>query len=295
MVAISPTAFLIPGYQVLEVINSGGFGVVHRALDSASGEEVAIKVGHLSQVPENSATRVWLRQVFDSEWNSLNRVRSERIVRPISRGVTDDNNPYLVLEYVPGVALSHYLASVEIGVLTFDLKQTMLLMLGAAEAVGALHENGLIHNDIQLSNFIVVEDGRVKLCDLAMATTVAEAKRIGSRNHRGTPGFYSAQTVETKRKDVFGLGSAFYHLLTGRIPFPPKQSDPFSLLAAQAPPPPPREVRPEREIPRPVDRIVMKAIHRAPTSRYADANEMEEDLRAIAIPPKRLKRPARRR
>ncbi|HSA58703.1 MAG TPA: serine/threonine-protein kinase [bacterium] len=290
MVATIPTACLIPGYQLQELISTGGFGAVYRALDASSGETVAIKVGQIAENPNTPEFRAQLQRDFENEWASLNRIRSDRIVRPIARGTTVDEKPYLVLEHVPGVTLNDFRISVESGFLPFDVRQTSILMLGAVEAVGVLHESDLIHNDVKLSNFIVMEDGAVKLCDLGMAKSIQEARKAGSRPYRGTPRYIPVQTVETPQKDVYALGVAFYHLLTGREISP--SSHP---LASLFPPPPPSQTRPERGIARPVDRVVMKAIHRAPTSRYADANEMAEDLRAIAIPPKTLKRPARRR
>ena len=280
MSPINPTASLISGYCQFQIIGTGGFSTVYRATALDSGETVAIKVGRIVGQPETPETLRRLHAVYENEWNALNLIHSEDVVRPIARGTTDRDRPYLVLEYVDGVTLSDYQQQLAAGLIPFDLRQVLILMLSAAKAMGAMHENGLIHNDIKLSNYRLTGKGHVVLCDLGMALTVEEARRVGSRSYRGTPGYIPAQTAETPRKDVFALSAAFFHLLTGKRAFNPDNPMATFLFA----PPPPSRIRPERNIPPKIDRIILKALSPAPADRYPDAIAMHSALEKAAQP-----------
>lgn len=135
--------------------------------------------------------------------------------------------------------------------------------------VAVLHERGLVHRDLKLANFLFTADGRIKLCDLAMAGPV----ETSHQRVQGTPGYMALESftgVAHPRGDVFALGVIFYKLLTGLDPFPgnrvPKLNEDWPLST--------RERRPERKIPPAFDHVVMKALSRAPGDRHEDAGEM---------------------
>lgn len=284
-----PLPSLIPGYEILDSAGSGGFSRVYRGLEAGTRRSVAIKVGarnRLGSPSEPLSGLSQLRQVFDNEWNVLSRFQdSGRIVNAYARGETDRGKPYIVMEFVPGGTLSQFFGLVNAGVLAFDLDQMLPLMLGAARCLAELHAAGVIHNDVKASNFLLTEDGQVKLADLAMATTVEEARRkAGNGGRRGTPGYIAPQTTEGLKKDVFALGAVLYRALTGEVPYSEKVSKLMRLsplLALGHRPSPPSAVRPDRKLPKRFDSIILKSVTMDAVKRYPDAMAVAEDLEKI--------------
>jgi serine/threonine protein kinase len=297
-----PLPGLIEGYEHLEPIGFGGTSRVYRGVESATGSLVAVKIGarhHNGNSPtQDSATLTRLRETFSREWDTLSLFAgSERIVQAHAHGTTDRGKPYIVMEYLPGGSLSNFIIRMNdpLDPLAFDLDQVLGMSLDAARAVAEVHQRGMIHNDIKAGNFLLTRDLRVKLADCSTATTVEEAVRNShKRRHRGTPGFISPQTLESQKSDVLALGATLFALLTGKRAFNPGAIISTLLFT----PPPPSKVRPEREIPPRFDKVVMKALHRTPTQRYANATEVLNDLEKITRktprPPQGPRRPPRR-
>lgn len=293
----APLPSLVPGHEAIEMVGSGGYSRVYRGIESATGGTVAIKVAAKSKIAdrtESSSGLMKLQQAFDNERNMLSRFKdSERVVNAHAYGVTDRDKPYIVMEYLPGGTMSQYFGLVNAGLATFDLDVVLPMMLGAARALAELHGVGIIHNDIKASNFLLAGDGRVKLADLAMATTVEEARAMSAnRGRRGTPGFIAPQTTEALRNDVFALGTVFYRALTGQSPYSDKvqtlmRLSPMLALGNKAKKP--SEVCPERNLPKRFDGILLKAVTMDAAKRYADAGALASDLEKIT-----RKKPRRR-
>ncbi len=274
---------LIPGYRYLQRIGRGLVGTVYRGLEEKSGRVVAIKVGLLGPTsgPEGRAKKTRkLQRTYKNEWEMMLTVASERTVRPLSRGKIESGKPFLVMEYLAGGSLRERIALVEGGQAPFDLKQAIDWALQAAEAVAVVHERGVIHNDVKPSSFLLTSEGIIKLGDFSFATTVHRGRVHGPIDSRGTEGYLPLETVETPRKDVYALGVTLFLLFSGQMP---RRNVDHPLFALLSPPPSVRNLRPERQIPEPIDRVIRRAIMEAPTARYPDAIAMARALsRAIA-------------
>lgn len=285
----APLPSLVPGYEAIELVGSGGFSRVYRGLESETGREVAIKVAAKSKIADRSESSnglLQLRQAFENEWNVLSRFKdSERVVNAYAYGVTDRGKPYIVMEYLPGGTLWQFFGMVNAGAAVFDLDVMLPLMLDATRDLAELHALGIIHNDVKASNLLLTETGRVKIADLAMAATVEDAKRnAANRGRRGTPGFIAPQTTEGLRNDVFALGTVFYQALTREPPYSEqvqKRMRLSPLLALGHKARKPSEVCPERDLPKRFDTILLKAVTMDAAKRYADAGAMAVDLEKI--------------
>ncbi len=271
---------LIPGYSHLEPIRTGSVSAVYRALRQEDGQVVAIKVGRLARNPQTGLRSLAverLREIFEKEWSILNLFDSDRIVRPIERGSTDREKPYIVMEYVEGGSLYDWIDGIEMGQQPFDLMTTFRLALGAVHAVADLHKRGILHNDPKPGNFLIAKNGVVKVCDFSLATPVSVGPRRNRRGWRTTPGFESIQSTESTRTEVLGLGAILFNLFTNKRAFNP--GHPLATLLFT--PPPPSRFCPKRKIPETIDRIVMKALHRDPNRRYGDAVKMLEEMKRV--------------
>jgi len=157
--------------------------------------------------------------------------------------------------------------------------------IGMAGAVAALHGRAIIHKDIKPHHFLVGDDG-LKVIDLGIATRLSsETQAATSANLlEGTLAYMSPEQTGRmnrsldRRTDLYSLGVAFYHLLTGRLPF--EASDPLELVHAHIAraPRPIHELAPH--VPRQISDLVLRLMAKAAEDRYQSASGLKADLEA---------------
>jgi len=126
------------------------------------------------------------------------------------------------MEYVEGRSLYDDLSAGKV----FDEKEALEIIIQVARALAHAHARGLIHRDVKPKNIMISKDGVVKLADLGLAreTTDIETAQTEVGKAYGTPYYIAPEQIRGKididgRADIYGLGSTFYHLVTGRVPF----------------------------------------------------------------------------
>ncbi len=207
----SPPAGLVPGYEILGFLGSGGMSQVYRARSLERDEEVALKV--LKPRLARDARAV---ERFRREAELLCQLEHENIVKG-HEFVESDGLVAFSMELVPGEEL---LALVdEAG--PFQEDASLYVILQIARALEALHAEGVVHRDIKPGNILLTRDNTVKLCDLGLATgadgdddgtTVGTVEYISPEQARG-------ETEVDVRSDIYALGVTLYHLAVGEIPF----------------------------------------------------------------------------
>jgi serine/threonine protein kinase len=161
------------------------------------------------------------------------------------------------------------------------------VVLDIARALEELHHRGYVHRDVKPGNVLIGEDGRAKLADLGVAKQLADTADLTSFDQGiGTP-FYmpweqglNASLVDP-RSDLFSLGATFYHLVTGRVPFPGKDVAEVARLKEVGEFPPARTVI--DSLPRSVDTILHKLLARTPADRFQTAGQLIEVLIASGL------------
>lgn len=284
-------------YRTLEVLGRGGMGRVWLAerADGHFEQKVAIKV-----VDRNRATSELVSR-FRSERQILARLDHPNIARLFDGGETDDGVPFLVMEYVDGVPVDQYCDERRL-----SIRARLELFLEICRAVEYAHRNLVVHRDIKASNILVTADGKPKLLDFGIAKLidVERARSLdlhltGDVGQLLTPATASPEQLDgkpvTTATDVYALGHLLYRLLTGAMPYDVDETDRFSLPRAildQDPVRPSaatvghaeaeaRATSPERlsrRLAGDLDAIVLKALRKAPTDRYAAPRELAEDL-----------------
>lgn len=264
---------LVTGYSYFDLLGRGGEATVYRAMRrSEAGRIDALKVAHTSgsRSPRAREARLErLRENFQAEREVLDQLDSEFVLKALDLGETENGKPYLTLEYMDGGSLNvhvkrRFKAHREES-RAFPLSERLHIAIRMAAALAVFHEADLLHNDVKLGNYLMNRHGEIKLGDPSRADIV-----------RGTPGHLSVQTKPSAKGDVFALGVALYILFTGKIPF-----DSSQLYMTLFTPPTPSAVNPE--VPRAIDRVVMKAIARAPANRTPDAMALLDALERISI------------
>jgi serine/threonine protein kinase len=210
----------IPGYQVLQKLGQGSMGTVFKAHQLSMDRMVAIKV----LLPKLAANKAFLER-FQREAHLAARFSSNNVVQAIDVG-TAGNIQYFVMEYVEGVTIKEELAKGKV----YEENEAIEIVLQIAQALQHAHRRQLIHRDIKPANIILTKEGIAKLADLGMArnTTDQALARAEKGMTIGTPYYIAPEQVRSRedvdsRADMYSLGATFYHMVTGRQPFPYKK------------------------------------------------------------------------
>ncbi|MGE0708082.1 MAG: serine/threonine-protein kinase [Planctomycetota bacterium] len=243
----------LEGYEELDVLGSGGAGVVTLARERATGAQVAIK---RLRRPIDRARFLQEAQAI----SSLDHPNVVRLLRVLG-GEHPDQPLALVLEHVPGPDLERLVQ--RSGRLT--LQQALAIGIDLADALAHAHARGLVHRDVKPSN-VLMSAGRAKLTDFGLALAVeAQLSITPSGTSLGTPCYMAPEQLEGPhevdgRADVYGVGATLYRLLAGRSP---------------------RVIR-ERHLPEPARALVLRCVEEDPSDRYPDMPTLAAALRRLA-------------
>src|SRR5262249_51878144 len=152
--------------------------------------------------------------------------------------------------------------------------------LQVAEALSYAHRQGILHRDIKPSNLLMDAGETVWVTDFGLAKVDGDATLTRPGDAVGTVRYMAPERFRGRsdpRSDVYGLGMTLYELLTLRRAF--YDPDRMNLIRRIEREEPPRPRQIDRQIPRDLETIVLKAIAKEPGGRYATAEAMAEDLR----------------
>lgn len=266
---------------MLELVGVGGMGRVYRAEQKALGRTVAVKVIHPHLVhDENASAR------FITEARAASALNHPNSVSIIDFGKTDDGLLYLVMEFLRGKDLARVIY--DEGPLGFPRIVNVLRQVLAALAEA--HHLGIIHRDLKPENIILerLRSGSdfVKVVDFGLAKVRAlQSSSITSPGIVcGTPDYMAPEQGRgdaiDARSDLYAVGVIMFRLLAGRLPFEGESATQVVLKHITLPPPDPRTIAPDREIPTALVDVVLKALSKHPNDRYPDADAFSEALEA---------------
>lgn len=276
---------LPPRFEVLSELGRGGHGVVLRALDRASGRELAVKVltGRASEV------RV---QRFAREAELSRKLTHPGIVSLVDADVSA-NPPWLAFDFVPGAESLDRRAG------GLERRERLEVLQRVARCVGYAHSQGVVHRDLKPSNVLVDPQQRVFLIDFGVATGEENERLTLSGAWVGTPYYMSPEQLRGRTAasvgpaaDVWALGVMLYEILTERRPYPGPGVLELAEQVAQGAPRPPRKLDPSLD-PR-FDALCMRALVRDPAGRFADGTALADALEIVLLGGERPPSAARR-
>ncbi|NWF69827.1 MAG: protein kinase [Chloroflexi bacterium] len=275
----------LKGYEIREQIGVGGFGVVYRALQSAVGREVAIKI----ILPQFANQAEFVRR-FEVEAQVIARLEHPHIV-PLYDYWRDPQGAYLVMRWLPGSLRT----AIERGPWTLEAVAHLLDQIASALTVA--HREGIVHRDIKPDNILLDEDENAYLADFGIAKDVnlrGNGYTTGQYTLSGSPAYISPEQIRSQevsaRSDLYSLGYVLYELLTGHKPFPDASTPSDYIMRHLSDPLPMMSIQ-HTHIPAAVDEVLQTATAKDPAARYASALRFAAALRA-ALPSRLPRLPA---
>ncbi|MBX3085752.1 MAG: SUMF1/EgtB/PvdO family nonheme iron enzyme [Anaerolineae bacterium] len=276
MVEQQPFSYLSPGqklgkYEIKALLGHGGMAEVYRALNPDLGQDVAIKVLRPHILSSSDAVAR-----FRQEAQSIAGLSHPNIVRVFDFSA-DGRLQYMVMELINGHSLDKLIDHLPKG-MPQDMATKLFRQI--VDAIAYAHERGIIHRDIKPGNVLLAENDRAVLTDFGLARVMGATRMTQSGTSYGTPSYMSpeqATGVEiTPASDVYSLGVMFYEMLTGHTPFTAESATQLLLKHLQEQPKPPIEIN--SDIDPSLNYLIMRALAKEPTERFATGREM---LRAL--------------
>jgi serine/threonine-protein kinase len=267
-----PTSGLTFGgrYELQSRIAIGGMGEVWQATDLVIGRTVAIKI----LKDEYLGDPTFLER-FRSEARHAALVNHEGIANVYDYG-EEEGSAYLVMELVPGEALSTILEREH--VLSAD--KTLDIVAQTAAALHAAHAAGLVHRDIKPGNLLITPDGRVKITDFGIARIADQVPLTATGQVMGTVQYLSPEQASghpaSPTTDIYSLGIVAYECLAGRRPFTGESQVAIAMAQInEAPPELPATIA------QPVRNLVFSCIAKNPADRPASAAHLARAALAL--------------
>ncbi|MBL7064196.1 MAG: protein kinase [Anaerolineae bacterium] len=278
-------------YRLVEKLGQGGMAQVYKAYQPDLDRYVAIKILHPHLTgDEDFAAR------FRREARAVAALEHPHIVR-IYDFDTDEDMAFLVMEHLEGNSLKSRLHDLDCRDERMYLEKVGHIVGALADALDHAHLQGVVHRDLKPSNVLITASGRPVLTDFGIARMVDATIVTESGGTLGTPAYMSPEQGRGEpgdaRSDIYALGILLYQLCTGRVPFDADTPYAIILKHITAPLPPPRSVRPD--LPEAVERVILKALAKAPDDRFQSAGELGRALRTAIEAPQAALPPPRRR
>jgi serine/threonine-protein kinase len=282
-------------YRTTDTIGTGALASIYKAVQEPLGRTVAVKALK-TQITATSS----FGEQLEREAKILADLVHPNIVLLLESGKTESGRPFLALEHIDGPSLHQLLElkakSKDVQKRKLDVASALAIACGICAGLEHVHARGVVHRDIKPGNILFTRAGIVKLIDFGIAQrprlgSVSDAEGITAsgrtapeqlKDALGTPAYMSPEQIlgdfVDGRSDLFSLGVVLYQMLSGVRPF----DDDSKKNAGQRIR---REAAPNlrdkaRDIPRAVERIVMRLLEKSPNERYPNASAVKERLEA---------------
>ncbi|MCS6859222.1 MAG: serine/threonine protein kinase [Abditibacteriales bacterium] len=268
-------------YTIERVLGKGGFSTVYLARDE-QGHPVALKESIAVASPRD---REHVQRLFQREQEIMEAVSGHELFPQFIEGFSADNYRYLAQQYIEGELLSDLIAQRA----PFDQQTVVRWGISLCDALSYLHFQNIVHHDIKAANIKIRPDGTPIILDFGAA------QRYGAKQNvdlYGTDGYMAPEFARQwehpevgvdKRTDVFAMGCLLYQLLTGEMP---EQKDINAQGFILGPLTRRMDLNPQ------LVNVVFTASSYDPNYRYANAQDMLAQLRALAEPELRVSRTA---
>jgi hypothetical protein len=273
--AIGRGTILAGRFRIEETIGAGGMGMVARACDLHNGSDVAIKILHKLNPSAHDQER------FAREARVLSTLRHPGIVSYVAQGQTPEGQSFLAMEWLTGEDLQQRLRRQYLTV-----RESLILLRGAARALREVHDHELIHRDLKPSNLFLRDRDieKVTLIDFGIAR---QEIRFNDQPLTqtglvvGTPEYMAPEQARGQpdigpSADIFSLGCILFTCLVGTPPFAGECIAATLAKILFDEPPNLRSLRPE--LPDSLAALLSRMLAKVPADRIANARVLSEAL-----------------
>ncbi len=269
-------------YRLDRRIGSGGMGVVYQAHHQILDEPVAIKFLNRELVGSEVAQRFFREAMITA------KVRHENVVTVLDVGMLG-SRPFIVMELLRGETLAERIEREG----PISVLRALEVLVPAFRGIAAAHQRGIIHRDIKPSNIFITRTARgaerPKVVDFGISRMVDDAEQASltqTGQIMGTPRYMAPEQLKPEagdidhRADIYSMGVTVYETLCGVPPFAGNNAIQVALDVVSMDPRPLSELAPD--VNPALGAVVMKALAKPPSDRFADANEFIAELQAGA-------------
>ena len=269
-------------YQVLETVGHGGQSVVYRARDLRDGDEVALKILKGEFANDSS----W-RERMAREAAAMASLRGTAAIQIYDQQFTQDGALALVMEFLHGNDLDHWLAAIEAHGRRIGPREVIPLLEPVIYTLEAAHQQGIVHRDLKPSNIFILSPehgGGVRLLDFGFAKFTRLRGLTMENMVAGSPSYIAPESWMGKRDidhrvDIYALGAMIFRCLTGRTPFEAKDLVTLMKAVTAGERPSLHALRPD--MPKQIDDWVQQALAIDPNARFVRLFGMWQAFRGI--------------
>jgi eukaryotic-like serine/threonine-protein kinase len=290
---MSPAAPLRAGqivaekYRIVELVGTGGMGMVFAAVHLGLDRRVALKVMRTDAYGEEEAATRFMREA-----RTAARLEGPHVAKVLDVGRLESGAPYLVMELLRGQNLQSLVA--ERGPL--PVREAVDYLLEACEALAEAHGLGVVHRDLKPANLFLTRDAygesSIKVLDFGISKCLTpgiatDPGLTDSRTMMGSPAYMSPEQMRSSRNvdhrsDVWGLGTALFELVTGRVAWSGDSLSEVCVQVASDPAPSIRRFVPSA--PGELDAIVARCLEKRPERRYQHVADLAVALSPLGSP-----------
>ncbi len=269
-------------YELKSFIGQGGMSVVYKAVDKQLGKTVAVKLllPHLVNDPITF-------QRFQQEARAASSLSHANIVTIYDFGAGEENEPYIVMDYLDGTPLNEAIKMLR----GLALERSVAIFVQIADALQCAHTNNVLHRDLKPSNVLLIHQGPsldiVKLVDFGIAKLIpqdgGESLHLTKTGEVfGSPFYMSPEQCRGEkvdaRSDIYSMGCLMYEVIAGKPPIVGANLMETLYRQLSEVPPSFSVACPESKVPERLEAIVFKALHKDPAMRQQSMDELAAEL-----------------
>jgi serine/threonine-protein kinase len=283
----TPGTVIQDRYRILDVVGTGAHGIVYRARDLETREEVAVKL-----LNEDHGLESQYIQRLEREARVMAQLQGTSVVRVHHFGMLDGRLPFLVMELLRGQDFEDYLQTASNVQARIKPQRLLKILDPVVDTLKAAHSRNIVHRDLKPSNLFLVDrklGGQVKLLDFGLAKLLDEQTLTREGFVAGTPSYIAPESWKGNprqldhRIDIYSLGVIVFRALGDTLPTPPG-GDVLEVCRWACTAERPSLFSLRSSLPRAIDGWVKRALAVEPDARFQDVTTMWHSLQGVLVP-----------